>query len=179
MQWNNVPEIDYQFSVCVLLEISNESQLVCWYALCNSGISRQTSQLPRTWTSFFLSSTWVCSDFSYTNNYVLSVWLWRFKVHGFFNVFEIQYVIHRSSQLKVIFKWMVNPRNHLKKFCQRLLFPSKVQNSYFKFNTWSTNDLNSYDMKTFIDDSIILWMLTLSIFILIGSWVYLESLLRM
>ena len=29
MQWNNVPEIDYQFSVCVLLTISNEGQLVC------------------------------------------------------------------------------------------------------------------------------------------------------
>ena len=29
MQWNNVPEIDYQFLACVLLAISNESQLVC------------------------------------------------------------------------------------------------------------------------------------------------------
>lgn len=47
------------FSVCVLLAISNESQLVCKYALCNSGISRQTSQLPRTWT-FFLFIFHLC-----------------------------------------------------------------------------------------------------------------------
>lgn len=87
MQWNNVPEIDYQFSVCVLLTISIEGQLVCWYVLCNSGISRQASHTKNmNFLSFFLSSTCVCSNLSYTNNYVLSVWLWRFKVHGFFGM---------------------------------------------------------------------------------------------